>query len=196
MVLTCCAVSHHCGEKRLDRTENGYGERRRHKALDCFIIKLRCHRLRHWEAVSKLRELGSDGSELHTGEFSKKHRCKGTDYKSDKRTRHLLGHLAPAEAYHKAGHTHGKFHPIDIRKILEITYPLRNEACRNFQIKRKSEEILHLRREDRKGDTAGESYHDRIRYELEYGSHPAETHDDKKDSCHYGSNDKTLHSVL
>ena len=55
--------------------------------------------------------------------------------------------------------------------ILEIAYPLRDEASRHFQVKRKPEEILHLRREDGQCDTAGESDHDRIRDELEDYTH-------------------------
>ena len=47
--------------------------------------------------------------------------------------------------------------------ILEIADPLRDESCRNLKVKRKAEEILHLRREDCKSDTAGESNYDRIR---------------------------------
>ena len=85
---------------------------------------------------------------------------------------------------------------IDVSDVLEIAYPLRNEASRHFKVKRKSEEILHLSREDGKGNTAGESHYDRIRDELEDDTHLAHSHHHEEDTRHDRSDDKALHSVL
>ena len=196
MALSCSSVSHHSREKRLDGTEDGDRERRGNKTLNCLIVELRGYRLRHRKAVGEFREFGSDCGELHSSELAEKNRCQCTDDEGDERARNLLGHLAPAEAYDKAYDTHDKFHPVDAAHILEITDPLRNESRRYLKVKRKSEEILHLRREDRQGDTASESDYYRIRDEFEYDTHLAHTHDNEEDTRHDGRDDEALHAVL
>ena len=92
--------------------------------------------------------------------------------------------------------THYELHPVDASYILEIACPLRDKACRYLEIKRKAEEILHLGREDGQGDTACESHYDRIRDELEYDTHLADSHYNEEYSRHDGCNDEALHAIL
>jgi hypothetical protein len=85
---------------------------------------------------------------------------------------------------------------VDASKILEIADPLRDETRRYLKIKWKSEEILHLSREDGQSDTTCETYDYRIWYELEDRSHLAETHSYEEHTCHDCSDDEALHSIL
>ena len=81
-------------------------------------------------------------------------------------------------------------------EILEVADPLRDKSCRHLKIERESKEILHLGREDRQGNTTGESYYDRIWDELENHSHLTHSHHNQEDSRHDSGNDKPLHSIL
>ena len=196
MTFSCRSISHHSGEEGFNGTEDCDCEGRRYESLDSLIIKLRRYRLRHRKTVCKFRELRADGSELYAGKLAQKNRSESSDNESDKRSWNLLGNLSPAEADDETEKAHDELYPVDAAEILKITCPLRDESCRHSQIQRETEEILHLRRENRKSDTACESHYYRIRDEFKDDTHLEYSHKHKKDSRHNGSYDESLHSIL
>ena len=196
MSLTCGSVCNHCCKKRLYGAKDGNGKCRRDKTFDRLEIEMRRFRLRHRQPVRQFRELRADGGKLDSCKLAQKHRCYGSYDQSDQRAGYFLCHLTPAETYHQTYYAHCKFSKVDAGDVIEIACPLGNESCRHFQVKRKTEEILHLSGKYRQGDTAGESDHYRIRYELEYHTHLAQSHHHEKYSRHNGGDDEALHSVL
>ena len=68
---------------------------------------------------------------------------------------------------------------------------LAGKVC-NLQAK----EVLHLGREDYHSDTAGESYYNRVRDELDDAAQFEDTHKYQHYTCQYSCNDKARDAVL
>ncbi len=58
-----------------------------------------------------------------------------------------------------------------------------------------SQKILYLRGEDDKGDTAGETYDQRVRNEFDDGTKPGKAHNDQHHACDEGCDDQPVYTI-
>ena len=162
------------------------------------IVKaqIRHCRLRKRNPVRKFRKFRADCRELDSKEFAQEHGCGSSYEKRDESTRYPFATEAvPQDDCREAADAESRLRPVYITDVLKITDPFRDESGRHRDI-RESEEILHLRREYSEGYTAGEADDDRVRYEMEYGSEPAESHHHQNHSGHNRGDREPGHPVL
>ena len=196
VLLTGDTVCHHCSQQTLDGTEDCDCKGRGDEVLDGIEIHRGCDRLGKRQTLGELGELAAYGCELHHAALRQHYRHGGACNQGYQRTGDLFESPAvPGYDDKQAAEAQGGLCQGNGAKIAQIAAPLGYKARRDIDAA-EAEEILHLGREDRKGDTAGKADHYRVGNELEHCSKFAYTHHYQYDSRHYGGYRKSLDTIL
>ena len=190
MTLTCHTISYHRGQEGFNSTENSNCKCRRDQSFDGVVIHCRCNRRRHRQTISQFREFRANRSDVDISILPQQHWSKRSHYQCNQWARNLFNETSPNDDNQETTETHRCLNPIDVRYILDIRRPLRDEPRRDSCCD--TQEVLHLCRENRHCDTRGETHYDWIWDELKDSTHATKTHDDEKHPCHDGCNGQPL----
>ena len=180
-------------EQALDGTEDGDGDGRRHEALDGLPVHFR--NLSRRQLVAD-REAVADGLDaLNSGKLLEQQCHNGHQDDGDERSWNLLAELRSDGDDHHANHTDEGTPRVDGVETLEIDTPFLQEV-RRIGSQCQTEEILDLSGEDGYGDTAGETYHDRIRDVLDDGTESEQSEEHQEETCHQRCDGQSLESIL
>ena len=103
-------------------------------------------------------------------------------------------HVWHADTDQQREHTDSHCPPVHA-EMLRIEDPLVDEISRHVR-QAQTEEIVHLRAEDRQRDTCREANNNRVWHELDHRSQLRQTHRDQQDSRHHRRDHQTAQTVL
>ena len=159
VVVADDTVGYGCRQQRLDGTEHGDGHCRSHQTLYC----LPCHHryLHVGYGVAHVEAVADGLNACDACVLLQEQSCYGHNDDSYERAGYLLAELrCDGDDYH-AHHAHQRAPKVGGGEVLYVANPLLDEIGRH-RVDGQSEEVLNLCGEDGYGDTACETYNNRV----------------------------------